>query len=313
MAGRKLGRGLQFLLSQGAGKEQDGRLETAGIGEPQGEGLERLVFLGVEAIAANPDQPRQDFDPEELEGLAESIRRTGLLQPILVRESGDRYELIAGERRLRAAKLAGLDLLPAIIRKVDDPGMRLLALAENLQREDLNPIEKATAFRELRAATGWTHEQLAKELGLERSSVSNFLRLLELSNGVQALLKTGKLSMGHARAILAAPESKREELARRVIREKLSVRAAEKLVSERQEGSAAAAAARNRQPRTRRGIAAWALEMQDNLRAALGCRVSISYRGGKGRIGLELGTRQEFDRVYELLMNAAGVPGEIGP
>jgi len=313
MAGRKLGRGLQFLLSnQGVPKpaeraveELDGvELEASRSGGSSQNTAtsDQLHRIPIGDLVANPNQPRQEFDEKALDQLAASIRKSGVLQPILVRRTATGYELIAGERRLRAARMAGLTEIPALVRSVDEQQQSLLALVENLQREDLDPIEKAEAFRAIRERTNWTHDQLATELGFERSSISNMLRLLELPAPVQTLVRTRRLTMGHARALLAAPSERRRELADLVLDQGLSVRATEKLASEsRKEPGEPKSTPK---PSSK---AAWAVEMETHLRSALGCPTNVSFRRGKGRIVLELGSREEFDRVYELLMTT--VPG----
>ncbi|MEZ5987706.1 MAG: ParB/RepB/Spo0J family partition protein [Planctomycetota bacterium] len=303
---------MEFLLSQTraanpAPVEQGAEAaspkpDTIGTDLPTG-----LVYLDPSSIDPNPYQPRLDFDEDEIAMLAESIRSQGLLQPIVVRKRDRRFELIAGERRLRAVRKAGIAQIPALLREVDEPSLRLLALVENLQRQDLNPIEKAHSFDELRRQTGWTQEELAAQVGLKRSSVANYQRLLELDPKLQDEVRRGRLSMGHARALLTAPEAGRATLAKVAIDNGLSVRRLEELATEAQLREAAT------RPTTGRGApavvapkgprkAAWARDMEDNLRGALGCRVGVRFRGGRGRIVLEIGSREEFDRIYELLM-----------
>lgn len=307
MAGRKLGRGLEFLLSQN--KETKGAEPVKGVEsgetvddtprpevEPQG-----LVYLETERIHPNPHQPRKDFDPEEIDSLARSLENSGVLQPLVVRKKGKRFELIAGERRLRAARKAGLSQVPVLVREVAEAELRLLALVENVQRQDLNPWEKARSFRELRDQTGWTQDKLAQQLGIQRSTVANFLRLNELSPPIQDMLRKGILSAGHAKALLQAPESDREGLARQVIDKDLSVRALEQLAAQSARQSEAPEDPKAAKVKAKK--AAWTQEMEEHLLSALGCRSTVRYRGGKGRIILELGNRQEFDRVFELLMN----------
>ena len=239
------------------------------------------------------------MDAAGIEKLAASIRVSGILQPLLARRKGDGFELIAGERRLRAAKLAGLKKLPVLLRETSEEEMQLLALVENVQRRDLNPIEKATSFVAIRKASGWTQKELASRVGLERSSLANYIRLLELPPEIQEALKEQKLSMGHARALLAADPAARNSLARKVIAKGLSVRETERLGKEGFQGEQRTS---KRSPTKKR--AAWMEEMEGNLLSALGCKVAVSYRLGRGRIQLEIGSRTEFDRVYELLMNA---------
>lgn len=297
MAGRRLGRGLEFLLSD--------RPEQAADQEPAppspaeaGPGL-----VALDLLDPNPYQPRQTFRSEEIAGLAESIRESGVLQPLLVRRNGGRFQVVAGERRARAAKVAGLAEVPAIVRDdVDDVQMRLLALVENVQRTDLDPIEKALCFRDLHAKTGWTHDRIAKATGLERSSVSNYLRLLELEPQIRREIQQGRLTMGHARALLAAPSAHRLRLAETVVAGGLSVRETERL--------AKTADSPARRPGASSSKPGWATEMEQNLIAALGCPVRVGYRAGKGRIVLEVGDRADFDRVYELLMSTMPVERE---
>src|SRR5262245_61133710 len=182
-----LGRGLGALLS--------GSPEVAGP----------VVELPIAAIGPNPNQPRKDFDDTALSELAGSLRRSGVLQPVVVRRLGDRYQLVVGERRWRAAKMAGLERIPAVVRDTTDSESLELALVENLLREDLNPMEEAEAYQRLLAEFGWTQEELAQRVGRDRSSIANCLRLLKLPDLVQADLRAGRLTMGHARALLSLP------------------------------------------------------------------------------------------------------------
>ncbi len=322
MAGRKLGRGLQFLLSdRGAGDSSDdspaekprSRPDSSPGSDERADSQEPITELLLNDLVPNPYQPRKAFNEDEIQGLAESIRASGILQPLLVRARGNQFEIIAGERRARAARLAGLDRVPVLMRQVDDVEMRLLALVENLQRADLDPIEKAESFRELKSATKWTHDRLAKAVGLNRSSVSNYLRLLDLDPSIRKFIRTGQLSMGHARALLGAPENLRARLADEVIAQGLSVRAVERMMGDQALPASGSTGGRDPGPdRPKPGgrRPAWMIEMEQNLLAALGCRVRIQHRNGKGRISLEIGSREEFDRVYELLMSSPHTPSE---
>ncbi len=311
MAGRKLGRGLEFLLSQSKeSKDREPTVESesgeavASSGSTFGKsemGAEGLLLLEVERIHPNPHQPRKDFNPEEIESLAHSIQSSGILQPLVVRKKGKRFELIAGERRLRAARKAGLTQVPVMIRDVDEAELRLLALVENVQRQDLNPMEKARSFRELRDQTGWTQEKLAQELGIKRSTVANFVRLNDLSRPIQDMLRQGELSTGHAKALLQAAEEHREELARIAVEKDLSVRALEQLATQAEKPDKGLDPAKTSKAKPKK--VAWAREMEENLRSALGCRSTVRYRGGRGKIILDIGNRGEFDRIFELLMN----------
>ena len=186
--------------------------------------------IPIEKIVPNPDQPRTHFNESQLEELSESIKANGVLQPLLVRKKGDHYEIIAGERRYQASKIAGLEKLPVIVKEVDDRKMLELALIENLQRSDLNPIEEAKGYQSLIKASGMTQEALSKAVSKSRSTITNSLRLLDLPEQVQQYLFDGKLTAGHARAILAVPfEEARVKLAEKVVAEGLSVRATENL------------------------------------------------------------------------------------
>lgn len=186
--------------------------------------------IAIDSIITNPDQPRKSFDPSALQELADSIKKNGILQPLLVRKKGDKYEIVAGERRYQAAKLAELTKLPVIVREVSDKEIMQLALIENLQRSDLNPIEEAKGFKVIIEQDGLTQEQLAQVLSKSRSAITNTLRLLDLPAEVQDMMIDGQLSAGHARAILAVPsEEGRIKLAQKVVESKLSVRETEKL------------------------------------------------------------------------------------
>jgi ParB family chromosome partitioning protein len=223
---KRLGMGLGALIG---GVETDpAAAVTVAPPEPAGA-------LDVSLIQPNPYQPRAEFDEADIRALSDSVKRDGLLQPVVVRPVvGGFYQLVAGERRWRAAKVAGLARVPAIVRDVDDKKMLELALVENLQRRDLNPIEKARAFKQLMQLNGWTQEELADAMGLARPTVANFMRLLEAPLEVQEAVSRGTISMGHARALLSAGQrSVMMQLLRRVIEEDLSVRDVEKALTRR--------------------------------------------------------------------------------
>ncbi len=218
---KRLGMGLGALIG-GAELEPRPLEDTAGT-------------LEIASIRPNPYQPRAEFDEADTRTLADSIRKQGLLQPVVVRKVGEGlHQLVAGERRFRAARMAGLARIPVVLRDVDDKRMLELALVENLQRKDLNPIEKARAFRQLMQLNDWTQEALADAVGLGRPTVANFLRLLELPAEVQEAVSRGTISMGHARALLGVGNrATLMQVLRRIVEEDLSVRAVEKLVSSR--------------------------------------------------------------------------------
>ena len=216
---RGLGRGLDALL----GSSQPQAVEAAG---------DELRELPLEQLSAGRHQPRRAFDPAQLEALAESIRSQGVVQPIIVREVGEgAYEIVAGERRWRASKLAGLTVIPAVVRKMEDRTAMAVALVENIQRADLNPLEEAEALRRLIDDCGLTHEQAAEAVGKSRASISNLLRLIDLDPGVQGLVRNGLLSLGHAKVLLGASPSKQAELAKQVVERELTVRQTEALLA----------------------------------------------------------------------------------
>lgn len=221
MTKRGLGRGLGALLGDGG--------TTDVTSAPPKRDLQQLP---VARIRPNPNQPRRTFASAPLEELRDSILAFGVLVPVIVRERGDGYELIAGERRLRAAQSAGLETIPAIVRSADDRESLEVAIIENLQRENLDPLEEAMGFAHLMEAYEFTQEQVAERLGRSRPAIANALRLLSLSDTIKAYVRDGRLSAGHARAVLAFPPERREAVARRAVEEELSVRALEKLAHE---------------------------------------------------------------------------------
>ena len=282
MAKGKLGRGLDFLLA----KEE----EVAPAED------EMVLQLAVTDIHPNRHQPREDFNEEALEGLMDSIAVNGIIQPIVVRRDGEGYEIIAGERRWRAAKRLDFPRVPAIVKQVDDVQSLELALIENIQRQDLNPIEKAKAYRELINRFSLTQDQAAAKLGMNRSSVANMLRLLELPQDIQELVSRGTLTMGHARALLglADPQEQRR-LARRIENEQLSVRHVEKYVADFQKtGTEHNALQETSKPPHIR-------DLENRLRMALGTRVCIQDNGGKGKIVIDYFSSDDFDRLLQKL------------
>jgi ParB family chromosome partitioning protein len=252
--------------------------------------------VSLEAIDVNPHQPRTEFAPEALEELSRSIRADGVIQPILVRPHGSRYLLVAGERRMRAAKAAGLAAIPAVVREIEDDKLLAIALVENIQREDLNPIEVAVALQRLAQASQLSHEELAQRTGKDRSTITNLLRLLRLPSDIQMLVADKQLSMGHARALLGLQdEDQQRRLAEMAVAKGLSVRQVEQLVKQIAEPTPDPKAAAPLDP----NIAAAVEEME----RALGTRVRLVARGGKkGRIEIEYNSPDELERIYELLV-----------
>ncbi len=218
-----LGRGLDAIFSA----------ETI---EPKIKPMGEIAEIDISKIAANPTQPRREFDQEALEGLSESIHSLGLIQPITVKaDGGDKYIIISGERRWRAAKMAGLSSIPAYIRKVNDNELHTMALVENVQRQDLNPIEISLSIQRLIDECGLTQEALSQKVGIKRPTISNYLRLLNLPHAIQFALKSGVITMGHAKAIAGAEPSKQISIMKRCVEKSLSVRQTEELVRSMQE------------------------------------------------------------------------------
>jgi ParB family chromosome partitioning protein len=252
--------------------------------------------IDVTAIEPNPRQPREVFDDDRLEELAESIREVGLLQPIVVRSvGGGRFELIMGERRWRASKIAGLDEIPAIVRSTHDDEMLREALIENLQREQLNPLEEGAAYRQLLDDFGATHEQLAKKVGRSRSHITNTLRLLNLPPNVQLRVAAGTITAGHARALLAMQDpAAQERLAARIVAELLSVRAVEEIVAI---GEASAAPDAPRKPRAKQPVAPGLRHLSERLSDHFETRVKVDLGRKKGRIIVEFSTIDDLERI----------------
>ncbi|MEW6542697.1 MAG: ParB/RepB/Spo0J family partition protein [Nitrospirota bacterium] len=251
--------------------------------------------VSVEQIHPNRYQPRTDFSETELAQLADSIKQNGLLQPVLVRRKGDgQFELIAGERRWRAAKLAGLQQISAIVRNTSDEQALVLALLENLQREDLNPMEAARAYHRMVAEFGFTQDALAQRIGKDRSSVANIVRLVNLPNEIQQLVESGHLSSGHAKVLLGLPKGEAQiNLARQIVKDQLSVRQAEHLAESRVKGRKA----RRSAPRQKAYP-----DLEERLQRRLGTKVSIVKGRSGGKIVLDYFSTAELDRLVELLL-----------
>jgi ParB family chromosome partitioning protein len=274
-----LGRGLDALIGHNRpASEQDGRLKN----------------LPLESIHPGPYQPRSVMDPERLQELADSISAQGVVQPIVVRKSATgEYELIAGERRWRAAQLAGLDQIPAVIRDVPDEATVAIALIENIQREDLNPLEEARALQRLLDEFDMTHQQAADAVGRSRTAVSNILRLLDLNSRVKDMLDARQLDMGHARALLALATGQQPAVAAKVVKRALSVRQTEQLVK-----ALLAGTSKQKQRETNPDI----LRLQNELTEQLGARVSIQHQAsGKGKLVIKYNSADELEGILDHL------------
>lgn len=277
-----LGRGLNALVSEA-------EYETGGSAASASNAASETK-LPIEDIVPNPNQPRIHFNETELRELSESIQEHGVLQPLLVRKHGNGYEIIAGERRYQASKLAGLEELPVIIKDVNDEEMLALALIENLQRSDLNPVEEAKGYRQLIDASGMTQEALSKAVSKSRSAITNSLRLLDLPEVVQQMIFDGKLTAGHARAILAVPyEDARIRLAEKVVAEGLSVRATENLAPLFSAGET---------PKTSRPATPQSFKKAARvLRQVFNTNVRVKSSRGKNKIEIEFKDEEELSRI----------------
>ena len=274
-----LGRGLDVLLPQ-----SDSLLETV------------VRDIAIDDIDPNTDQPRRDFDKDALEQLAQSIREAGVLSPILVVENGSRYRIVAGERRFRASRIAGLSTVPCIVREMTTEQQMEAALIENLQREDLNPIEEAAAIRSLMQECGYTQDQAAKKLGKSRPAIANSLRLLNLPKEITDLVVTGDLSAGHARVLAGLEsDSRKLELAHQCVLHGWSVRRLEEAAREK---SAA--------PKTPRTITPELESLQNSMREALGLKTTLNGSEKKGKIILSYNTAEELEHLYEVIGRLLG-------
>ncbi len=288
MTRKALGRGLGALLSA----------------EGTATATEDTNVVAIDLIDPSPLQPRSVFDESKLEELAKSIKANGVVQPLLLRRKGDRFELIAGERRWRAAQLAGLTRIPVVLKEVSDDQVLEIALIENIQREDLNPIEEARAYKKLIETLGLTQETVAERVGRDRSYVTNYLRLLRLPEDLQDLVQSGRLSTGHARTLLALEQvDLQRRTARKIIEQDLSVRATERMVRLLVEPG-----------RPRAKVASGPREKDANVRAAetklrriFGTQVRIiqAQSGDSGKIEFEFYNQGDLDRVYNLLTRSA--------
>jgi ParB family chromosome partitioning protein len=250
-----------------------------------------LAQIPLEQISPNPYQPRKSFNEASIEELARSVREHGIVQPLVVTRAGDRYRLVAGERRFRAAQRAGLRTVPVVIKEMMKDGEALqIALIENIQREDLNPMEEANAYHQLHEEFGLTQEEISRRVGKERSTVANFLRLLKLPQGVKKLLAAGELSMGHARALLAVDSAKKQEqLAERVVKRGLSVRQTEVLASE--SGPKGEKKEKQKDVFTR--------DAEERLTRALRTRVEIDRKRRGGVIHIRFSSEDDLIRIYD--------------
>ena len=291
-----LGRGLDALFADAVPvsdplkeeKKQDTQVRTE---EQSGDAVQ---YINIHDIMPNANQPRKTFSEEKIEELSKSIKEHGIIQPIVVRKKGKSYEIVAGERRWRAARKAELAKVPCLIRELSDEQNMLIAIIENIQREDLNPVEEAEGLNQMIVTFGMTQEQISKSVGKSRPYIANSLRLLKLPEYIKEEMAEGRLSAAHGRTLVTVEdEDVRKALCERIIKEGLSVRETEKLVSEDGKGKKRKPAARTKNPDVAR--------VEAELKEALGTRVTINQNGKKGKIEIEFFSRDELDRLIELL------------
>lgn len=253
-----------------------------------------IIEIKITDIEANEMQPRKSFDDETLADLSESIKEHGVVQPIIVRKLGNSYQIIAGERRWRAARMAGKRTIPAIVKECSNLEVMELALIENLQREDLNSIEEAQAYKSLIEEYNMTQEEISKKIGKSRPAIANSLRLLQLPQEIKNMIEEGKVTQGHARALLAiGSEKKQLEMAEKIINQQLNVRQIEKLVKETKHQK------KNEKPLNNFQIEINQLE--ERLKTVLGTKVTIQHKNNKGKIEIEYYSNEDLDRILELL------------
>ena len=290
MSGQKKRKGLGSL---GVDVLLSTPVQEVSIAESTNENTAGLNYIPVDLIDRSPYQPRQHISEQGIQELAESISSQGLIQPIVVRQLVDRYELIAGERRWRAAQLAGLQEIPAVIKEANDQAAAAMALVENLQRENLNPIEEAYAMSKLIEQFDWTHQEVAEAVGKARATVSNCLRLLELPNEVRDFIKQSEISMGHARALLSLDQGQQVQLAKTVVDKQLSVRQTEQLVRKLTQGRSVSK--KGDIPQKDPNIQ----NLENSLGDSLGAAVAIKHaaKSGKGRIEIHYNNLDELDGI----------------
>ena len=286
---RGLGRGLNALINTGTDTESK---------ENTKENNEyKEVFVNISLVEPNRNQPRKEFDKESLSELANSIKQYGILQPIIVQKNEDMYEIIAGERRWRAAKEAGLTEVPVIIRDYDKQKIMEISIIENIQRENLNPIEEAMAYQSLMEEYGLKHEELAERVSKNRSTITNSMRLLKLSDNIQQMIIDGKISAGHAKVLLSVENtSEQEKIAQELISKSLSVRELEKLVKQYIKPR------KKKKSKDDTDYSLFYKEYEDRLKDILGTKVQINTKDkNKGRIEIDYYSAAELERIVELL------------
>ncbi len=294
-----LGRGLEALFGDVEISIKDNK-EPKGKAKSQDQELSTdensIIFININNIKPNPKQPRKSFDEEKLNELAASIIEHGVIQPVVLRKSdtGEGFELVAGERRWRAARKAGLKEIPSIIRTLTEEQNMLLSIIENMQREDLNPIEEAEAIHKMMTTFKLTQEEISKSLGKSRPYIANMVRLLKLPDDIRELISLEKLSAGHGRALLSVTGKRQLDLAHTAVKEGLSVREVEKMAS---------AVTVNRKKSVRKVKDTDIVRVEEELKSILGTKVVLKYNGKKGKIEIEYYSREELERLIDLFKN----------
>jgi ParB family chromosome partitioning protein len=285
MSRKALGKGIGALIPV---DDEISAKDAAGIGS------KRVFEFPIEKVMPNPDQPRKQFNEEQVTELAESIKENGILQPIIVQKRGDNYEIIAGERRWRAANMAGLETVPAIVKEVTEKKSLELALIENIQRENLNPVEEAKAYQMLIDKFDLTQEQIAEVVNKDRSSVANTIRLLKLPDEILEDIKNGFISMGHARAILSLGTPKSQILLKnKIISGGLSVRSAESMVNSIKDKN---------KSKTVKTTNIYIKQFEEKLKRCLGAKTKISNKGGKGKVEILFSSDEELERILSTII-----------
>lgn len=288
---RGLGRGLDALFAEQAPIMPDNCVETE---EKSNSHVgDKVLYIDINDIKPNAEQPRKTFDKEKISELSQSIIEHGIIQPLVVRKSGKHYEIVAGERRWRAAREAELSVVPCIVRQFSDEENMLVAIIENMQREDLNPIEEAMGLEQMISAYGMTQEEVSKSVSKSRPYITNTLRLLKLPEEIKALVSEGKISTGHARALITVKnKTKQEELCKKIIKDGISVRDVERLTSEEK---------KTRKKPLKRVKSPDTLNVERELKEIYGTKVTINSRGNKGTVELEFYSKDELNRLIDLL------------
>lgn len=285
-----LGKGLDALFSSSEINTQE--IEVIKTDENIEKGIS---YININDIKPNKDQPRKTFDEEKIGELAESIKEHGLIQPVILRKSGKGYEIVAGERRWRACRKAGLKEIPCIIKELTDEQNMLIAIIENMQREDLNPIEEAEGISQMVTVYGMTQEEISKSVGKSRPYITNVLRLLKLPEEIRDMVSNGLLTAGHARALAGLTDKNKQiAYAEKIAKEGLSVRETEKLI--KKESTSAKRPAKRKQEKN-----ADIKRVEEDLKTALGTKVNLAQSGKKGKIEIEYYSREELERLIELL------------